>query len=51
MPEEPVDRVHIGLVEHYNSHAWNSRGYEGLYSPLFDRWPMVVQLSVRVKLE
>ncbi len=46
-----ADRVWLGPEAHYDSHGWNSRWYEGRFGRLFDRWPMVVRLSDRVKLE
>ncbi len=50
-PSDVASRVDTGPEEHWNSHAWNSRWYEGRFEKLFDRWPMVVKLSNRVKVE
>ena len=43
----------IGPVEHWDSHVWNSRWFEGRWgrSGLYDRWAMVVKLSDRVKVD
>ena len=42
---------HTGPPEHWDSHGWNSRWYEGRLDRLSDRWPMVVRLSDRVEVE
>ena len=42
----------IGPVEHWDSHGWNSRWFEGRWGrSLYDRWAMVVKLSDRVKVD
>ena len=46
-----ADQVWLGPEEHYDSHRWNSRWYEGRFPRLLERWPMVVRLSDRVELE
>lgn len=47
-----VDReVDTGPVEHWDSHAWNSCWYKKLWKRLYERWPMAVRLSDRVKVE
>ena len=51
IPPNMPDRVTTGGVEHWDSHVWNSRWYEGRFPKLYDRWPMVVQLSDRVEVE
>ena len=51
VPSDVADRVDTGPVEHWDSHVWNSRWYEGRYERLYDRWPMVVRLSDRVEVE
>ena len=51
VPSDVADKVDTGPVEHWDSHVWNSRWFEGRFSSLFDRWPMVVRLSDRVKIE
>lgn len=51
VPSDVVDMVDTGPVEHWDSHVWNSRWFEGQFSSLYDRWPMVVRLSDRVKIE
>ena len=51
VPDDVADHVTIGGVEHWDSHVWNSRWYEGRWKRLHDRWPMVVQLSDRVEVE
>ena len=51
VPTDVADRVGIGPVEHWDSHVWNSRWYEGRFKKLYDRWPMVVKLSDRVEVE
>ena len=50
-PPDVADRVDTGPVEHWDSHVWNSRWYEGRFDNLYDRWPMVVRLSDRVEVE
>ena len=51
VPDDVADHVTTGGVEHWDSHVWNSRWYEGRWKRLHDRWPMVVQLSDRVEVE
>ena len=51
VPSDIADRVDTGPREHWDSHVWNSRWFEGRFSSLYDRWPMVVRLSDRVKFE
>ena len=51
VPSDVADKVDTGPVEHWDSHVWNSRWFEGRFNSLFDRWPMVVRLSDRVKIE
>ena len=50
-PSDVAGSVDTGPAEHWDSHAWNSRWFEGRYSNLFDRWPMVAKLSDRVDVE
>ena len=51
VPAEVADRVDTGPAEHWDSHVWNSRWWEGRFKHLFDRWAMVVKLSERVEVE
>ena len=51
VPTDIAGKVDTGPVEHWDSHVWNSRRFEGRFSSLYDRWPMVVRLSDRVKVE
>ena len=51
VPTDVAARVDTGPVEHWDSHVWNSRWFEGRFKDLFDRWPMVVKLSDRVEVE
>ena len=51
VPSDVADMVDTGPAEHWDSHVWNSRWFEGRFSSLYDRWPMVVRLSDRVKVE
>ena len=51
VPRDVAGRARTGAVEHWDSHHWNSRWYEGRVNRLYDRWPMVVQLSDRVGVE
>ena len=51
VPPDVAGRVDTGPLEHWDSHVWNSRWYEGRFRSLFDRWPMVVKLSDRVDVE
>ena len=51
IPPDVADQVTTGGLEHWDSHVWNSRWYEGRFPKLYDRWPMVVQLSDRVEVE
>ena len=51
MPPDVAGEVDTGPVEHWDSHVWNSRWYEGRFKDLYDRWPMVVKLSDRVEVE
>ncbi len=50
-PSDLEERGWIGPLEHYDSHVWNSDWFEGRWRHLLERWPMVVQLSERVKVE
>ena len=50
-PEDVAARVDTGPEAHWDSHVWNSRWWEGRFSKLYDRWPMVVKLSDRVEVE
>lgn len=50
-PDDVAARVDIGPEAHWDSHAWNSRWWEGRFDNLYDRWPMVVKLSDRVEVE
>ena len=50
-PPDVADRIDTGPVEHWDSHFWNSRWYEGRWPRLHDRWSMVVKLSDRVEVE
>ena len=51
VPSDVAGKVDTGPTEHWDSHVWNSRWFEGRFSSLYDRWAMVVQLSDRVKIE
>ena len=51
VPAELADKVNTGSAEHWDSHVWNSRWYEGRFQKLYDRWPMVIKLSDRVDVE
>ncbi|MCY4369692.1 MAG: hypothetical protein OXF41_09810 [bacterium] len=51
VPYDVVGKVDTGPGEHWDSHGWNSRWYEGRFKKLYDRWPMVVKLSDRVEVE
>ncbi|MCY4643199.1 MAG: hypothetical protein OXB88_01135 [Bacteriovoracales bacterium] len=51
VPPDVADQVDTGPIEHWDSHRWNSRWYEGRFEKLYDRWPMVVKLSDRVEVE
>ena len=51
VPPDVAGEVDTGPVEHWDSHVWNSRWYEGRFKDLYDRWPMVVKLSDRVEVE
>lgn len=50
-PADVADSVETGPVEHWDSHVWNSRWFEGRFGSLYDRWAMVVKLSDRVEVE
>ena len=50
-PSDVASEVETGPVEHWDSHVWNSRWWEGRFKELYDRWPMVVKLSDRVEVE
>ena len=50
-PPEIADHVEVGGVECWDSHGWNSRWFEGRWGSLYDRWPKVVKLSNRVRVE
>ena len=50
-PPDVAGVVDTGPPEHWDSHGWNSRRYEGRLDRLSDRWPMVVRLSDRVEVE
>ena len=50
-PSDVSDQVDTGPEEHWDSHAWNSDWYKDRFDDLYDRWPMVVRLSDRVKVE
>ena len=45
VPPDVAERVDTGPEEHWNSLTWTAPGYE------YDRWPMVVKLSNRVKVD
>ena len=45
-----ITGVYTGPREHWDSHVWNSCWYKDKWRKLFDRWPMVVKLSDRVKV-
>ena len=51
VPTDVAGEVDTGPVEHWDSHVWNSRWFEGRFKELYDRWPMVVKLSDRVEVE
>ena len=51
VPPDVAGAIDTGPAEHWDSHVWNSSWYEGRFSNLFDRWPMVVKLSDRVEVE
>ena len=50
-PADVADRLGVGTKEHWDSHCWNSRWYEGRFKNLYDRWTRVVKLSDRVEVE
>lgn len=50
-PADVVHEIDTGPMEHWDSHVWNSRWYEGRWRKLYDRWPKVVKLSDRVEVE
>ena len=50
-PADVAESVDTGPPEHWDSHIWNSRWWDGRFPNLFDRWPMVVKLSDRVEVE
>ena len=50
-PADVASSVDTGPADHWDSHAWNSRWYEGRFEELYDRWPMVVKLSDRVEIK
>ncbi|MCY3733349.1 MAG: hypothetical protein OXG42_03635, partial [Chloroflexi bacterium] len=50
-PSDLTGQIELGPREHYDSHEWNSRWFEGRFSRLFDRWTMVVRCSERVQVE
>ena len=50
-PPDVSGSVDTGPVEHWDSHVWNSRWWEGRFKNLYDRWPMIVKLSDRVEVE
>ena len=49
-PSDAADKVETGPQEHWDSHHWNSRWYEGRFESMYDRWCMVVKLSNRVEV-
>ena len=50
-PAEIDERIRVGDSRHWDSHYWNSNWHENRWGHLFDRWPMVVQLSDRVQVD
>lgn len=50
-PSDLSDSIQSGPRDHYDSHSWNSRWFEGRFSRLFDRWAMVVRCSERVQID
>ena len=50
-PPDVIDGIGMGSAQHWDSHGWNSRWWEGRFPNLYDRWPMVVKLSDRVNVE
>lgn len=50
-PPDVARGVDTGPPEHWDSHIWNSRWYEGRLEGLYDRWPIVVKLSDRVEVQ
>ena len=50
-PADVADSVDTGPDEHWDSHVWNSRWWEGRSKNLSDSWPKVVKLSDRVEVE
>ena len=49
-PAEIDELLEIGPKESWDSHSWNSDWWDGRgWSALYDRWPMVVRLSDRVR--
>ena len=50
-PADVADWLGVGKKEHWDSHCWNSRWYEGRFKKLYDRWTRVVKLSDRVEVE
>lgn len=51
IPDEILEQVECGSREHWDSHVWNSNWYGDRFPKLYDRWPMVVKLSDRVRIE
>ncbi len=50
-PSVDTGVLDIGPQETWDSHWWNSDWWRGRWKALYDRWPMVVRLSSRVKVE
>ena len=50
-PADVAQSVDTGPDEHWDSHVWNSRWWQGRFENLYDRWAMIVKLSDRVEVE
>ena len=51
IPDDVAKKVDIGAKAHWDSHVWNSDSRKNRPKRLFDRWPMVVKLSDRVRVD
>ena len=50
-PWDVAEQLDVGPQEHWDSHLWNSGWYKRYWKNLYDRWPKIVRLSDRVKVE
>ena len=50
-PPDDSASLDIGPRQAWDSHSWNSDWWHGRIPALYDRWPMVVRLSRRVKVD